>query len=263
MGSNTPVLSLENVTYFYKDGDVKRYILKDLDYSFYKGKFYSVLGESGSGKTTLLSLISALDKPAGGKILYDGKDIHSTGAGKYRRNNVGIVFQGYNLIPYMTACENVLVAMSVTDREIPKNKKETAMNLLDFVGIGRDKANRPVTKLSGGEQQRVAIARAVSTDVDLILADEPTGNLDEEKQGEIVGIFSTLAHDFGKCIISVTHSRAVAERSDAIVLLKHGRLWNENEYDASLTGNKGGANYRQTAADAAAAEGDAVNAEFS
>ena len=222
------ILTLSNISYFYKDGDARRYILKDLNYEFEKGKFYTVLGESGSGKTTLLSLISALDKPQAGKILFEGKDINETGAGKYRRNNVGIVFQGYNLIPYMTACENVLVAMSVTDRELPKNKRNTAYNLLDFVGIGKDKADRPVTKLSGGEQQRVAIARAVSTDVDLILADEPTGNLDEDKQAEIVGIFAALAHDFNKCIITVTHSRAVAERSDVIVLLKHGELNTES-----------------------------------
>ena len=238
------ILTLSDISYFYKDGDARRYILKNLNYSFEKGKFYTILGESGSGKTTLLSLISALDKPAAGKILYDGKDIFASGAGKYRRNNVGIVFQGYNLIPYMTACENVLVAMSVTDRELPKNKKETAYNLLNFVGIGRDKADRPVTKLSGGEQQRVAIARAVSTDVELILADEPTGNLDEEKQAEIVGIFASLAHDFKKCIIAVTHSRAVAERSDVIVLLRKGELntdgdtsvKGESESDAELLG---------------------------
>ena len=226
---NNTILSLNDISYFYKDGDTKRYILKNLSYNFERGRFYTILGESGSGKTTLLSLISALDKPAAGRILFDGKDIFATGATKYRRNNVGIVFQGYNLIPYMTACENVLVAMSVTDRDLPKNKRETAYNLLNFVGIGKDKADRPVTKLSGGEQQRVAIARAVSTDVDLILADEPTGNLDEEKQAEIVGIFSSLAHDFNKCVIAVTHSRAVAERSDVIVLLKKGELNNDGE----------------------------------
>ncbi|MBQ7499802.1 MAG: ABC transporter ATP-binding protein [Clostridia bacterium] len=226
---NDNILTLSDISYFYKDGDARRYILKDLNFEFERGKFYTILGESGSGKTTLLSLISALDKPQAGRILFEGKDINETGAGRYRRNNVGIVFQGYNLIPYMTACENVLVAMSVTDRELPKNKRETAYNLLNFVGIGKEKADRPVTKLSGGEQQRVAIARAVSTDVDLILADEPTGNLDEEKQGEIVGIFSALAHDFNKCIIAVTHSRAVAERSDVIVLLKHGELNTESD----------------------------------
>lgn len=223
------ILTLSNLSYYYEDGDTRRYILKDVNYSFEKGRFYTILGESGSGKTTLLSQIAALDRPGAGSILYNGTDIRSIGYSRYRRNNISIIFQGYNLIPYMTACENVLVAMSITDNELPKDHRMTAYNVLEYVGISRDKANRPVTKLSGGEQQRVAIARAMSTNVDVILADEPTGNLDEEMQSEIVSMFTTMAHEFDKCIIAVTHSSAVASRSDCIVRLKKGVLSEDGE----------------------------------
>ncbi len=224
------ILTLSDVCYYYEDGDTRRYILKDVNYTFDKGKFYTILGESGSGKTTLLSQMAALDRPNSGAILYDGRDIRSIGYSRYRRNCISIVFQGYNLIPYMTACENVLVGMSITQNKLPKKHRETAYNVLEYVGIDRSKANRLVTKLSGGEQQRVAIARAMSTDVDVILADEPTGNLDEEMQAEIVRMFSTMAHDFDKCIIAVTHSSAVASRSDCIVRLKKGVLSEDGEF---------------------------------
>ncbi len=227
---NNPILSLENVSYFYKDGDARRYILQNVNYGFEKGKFYTILGESGSGKTTLLSQLATLDRPGEGRILYNGQDIRQIGYAKYRRNNISIVFQGYNLIPYMTAAENLMVAMSTTDNAIPKNKRQTALNVLEYVGIGADKANRLVTKLSGGEQQRVAIARAMTTDVDVILADEPTGNLDEGMQGEIVNMFATMAHEFGKCIIAVTHSSAVAKRSDCVVRLQKGELFEDAEF---------------------------------
>lgn len=227
------ILSLCGLGYYYKDGDTKRYILKDVNYNFEKGKFYTILGESGSGKTTLLSQMAALDRPSSGKILYDGQDIREIGYGRYRRDKISIVFQGYNLIPYMTACENVLVAMSTTDNKLPKNHRQTAYNVLEYVGISREKADRPVTKLSGGEQQRVAVARAMSTDVDVILADEPTGNLDEGMQGEIVNMFASMAHDFDKCIIAVTHSGSVAQHSDCIIRLKKGVLYTDGEFSGT------------------------------
>lgn len=218
------LLTAEHLSYFYQDGDTRRYILRDASYTFERGKFYTILGESGSGKTTFLAMISALDSPKAGRVLYDGVDIRRIGFESFRRNKIGIVFQSYNLIPYMTAVENIRVAMNVTQNKLPKNKKETAYNLLQYVGLDRAKADRTVNRLSGGEQQRVAIARAVATDVDLILADEPTGNLDEEKEAEIVDIFGALAHDFNKCVIVVTHSTEVAAKSDEIIRLKKGVL---------------------------------------
>jgi len=218
------ILETKNINYFYQDGDRRRYILKDVNLSFEKGKFYTILGQSGSGKTTFLSLISALDDPKDGEILYHEKNIKAIGYEKYRKNHVGIIFQSYNLIPYLTAAENVLVPMTITDNEIPTNHKEIAYNLLDYIGITETKANRLVNKLSGGEQQRIAIARALATDVEIILADEPTGNLDEEMEEEIVNIFKDLAHVHDRCVIVVTHSKEIAEQSDEILYLKKGNI---------------------------------------
>jgi len=218
------ILETKNINYFYQDGDRRRYILKDVNLSFEKGKFYTILGQSGSGKTTFLSLISALDDPKDGEVLYHEKNIKAIGYEKYRKNHVGIIFQSYNLIPYLTAAENVLVPMTITDNEIPTNHKEIAYNLLDYIGITETKANRLVNKLSGGEQQRIAIARALATDVEIILADEPTGNLDEEMEEEIVNIFKDLAHVHDRCVIVVTHSKEIAEQSDEILYLKKGNI---------------------------------------
>ncbi len=218
------ILRLEGITYSYIDGGYERVILKDLSYGFEEGRFYTILGPSGSGKTTLLSLIAGLDTAAQGKIYFKGKDIMEIGLGKYRRNAISIVFQQYNLISYLTALENVMVAMTETDNNIPKDKKTVAYNLLERFGIVNSKADRIVTQLSGGEQQRVAIARALASNVDLIFADEPTGNLDTATEKEIISIFKQLAHEYGKTIIVVTHADAVSAMSDQRVLLKDGVL---------------------------------------
>lgn len=218
------ILEAKDLNYYYQDGEQRRYILKDTSVSFEKGKFYTILGQSGSGKTTLLSLLSALDSPQSGTVLFNEKDIKKIGYEKYRRNNIGIIFQSYNLIPTFTAVENVLVPMSITENEIPEDAKEVAYNLLDYIGIVKSKADRFVNKLSGGEQQRVAIARALATNVELILADEPTGNLDEEMEQEIIDIFKRLAHEHDKCVIVVTHSNEIALQSDQAFQLKKGVL---------------------------------------
>jgi len=218
------LLEARNVSYTYQDGDQKRYILDDISCQFEQGIFYTILGESGSGKTTLLSLLSALDASGEGEILYKGKSIKDIGAERYRRNSIGMVFQAYNLIPFMTAAENIRTAMSITDNGLPSDANNVAYNLLDHIGITRDKADRTVNKLSGGEQQRVAIARALSTNVDLILADEPTGNLNEEMETEIVDILRSLAHQHDKCVVVVTHSTAIAEKSDVTYRLKSGQF---------------------------------------
>ncbi|MBC5636929.1 ABC transporter ATP-binding protein [Ornithinibacillus sp. BX22] len=218
------ILEAKDLNYYYQDGDMRRYILKDTSVSFEKGKFYTILGQSGSGKTTLLSLLSALDSPHSGSVLFNEEDIKKIGYEKYRRNNIGIIFQSYNLIPTFTAVENVLIPMSITENEVPEDAKTVAYNLLDYIGIVKSKADRRVNKLSGGEQQRVAIARALATNVELILADEPTGNLDEEMEQEIIDIFIKLAHEHGKCVIVVTHSNEIAKQSDQAFHLRKGVL---------------------------------------
>lgn len=176
---NEIVLSFENVCYHYKDGSSQVNILKNASYQFEKGKIYAIVGASGSGKTTSLVLAGGLDRPKAGHILYKGIDIEKIGLTKYRKNNVSIVFQSYNLITYMNAVQNVINAMEISGIIVP-NKKEYALNILKELGLSEDESQRDIRKLSGGQQQRIAIARAMAKDVDLILCDEPTGNLDED-----------------------------------------------------------------------------------
>ena len=213
------VLEVKDLQYYYQDGRKKRVILDNVNAEFETGKFYAILGESGSGKTTFLSLISSLDTPQSGVILFKGQSIKEIGYEKYRRNHISIVFQNYNLIQYMTSVENVLVAMGITDNKIEGNKKEVAYKLLEDVGIDKETADRRVNRLSGGEQQRTAIARALSTDPEIIMADEPTGNLDHETSGEIIELLMRLAHERDKCVIVVTHDLKIAEKSDVILQL--------------------------------------------
>ncbi|MCL1788876.1 MAG: ABC transporter ATP-binding protein [Oscillospiraceae bacterium] len=218
------LIDVNQINYFYQDGDTKRYILNDISYSFERGKFYTILGESGSGKTTFLALLSALDQPKSGNIFYEGNDINKMGLDEYRRNRISIIFQQYNLVPYMTAAENIRVAMNITDNKLPDDLNGVAYNLLDYIGITKDRADRTVNKLSGGEQQRVAIARALATNVDVILADEPTGNLDDEMETEIVQIFKKLAHDHHKCVVVVSHSTQIADEADEVIKLRKGKF---------------------------------------
>ena len=202
------LLSLENISFSYD----KTPVLKDISYSFEKGKMYCIIGKSGAGKTTLLSLLSGLASPTEGDIVYDGKSIEKIDKYKFRSRYIGVVFQSFNLITKYTALENVVLSMDVSGCRI-KDKKKKALDLLDSVGLDEDEANRRVLKLSGGQQQRVAIARALSYDPDIILADEPTGNLDRDTQKEIMDIFRDLANQ-GKCVILVSHSHDVAEMCD-------------------------------------------------
>ena len=202
------ILSLQSISFSYD----KTPVLKDISYEFEKGKMYCIIGRSGAGKTTLLSLLSGLATPTAGDIVYNGKSISKIDKYIFRSRYIGVVFQSFNLITKYTALENVILSMDVSGAKI-KNKKQKAFELLDSVGLDEDEANRRVLKLSGGQQQRVAIARALSYDPDVILADEPTGNLDRDTQKEIMGIFRELT-DAGKCVILVSHSSEVAEMCD-------------------------------------------------
>lgn len=221
------MLSVENLSHYYKDGNQTRYVLDGINADFEKGKFYTIVGQSGSGKTTLLSLIGGLEKIKEGHVYLDNKDINQIDESIYRSSKIGIIFQAYNLVSYLSAVDNVLVAMDITQNEMPEDKKSVAYNLLAYIGIDKNKADRNVKSLSGGEQQRVAIARALACDVDYILADEPTGNLDEKTEKEFIKIFQKLAHEDNKCVICVTHSSDVASVSDIILRLKKGKITNE------------------------------------
>ena len=202
------VLSLKNISYSYGSTPV----LQDVSYEFEKGRMYCIIGKSGAGKTTLLSLLSGLTNPKKGEILYEGKRISSLDKYVYRSKYIGVVFQSYNLLTKYTALENVVLSMDIAGYKT-ESKSKRALELLESVGLDEDEANRRVLKLSGGQQQRVAIARALSYDPDIILADEPTGNLDADTQNEIMAIFRDLVNQ-GKCVILVSHSPEVAEMCD-------------------------------------------------
>lgn len=220
-------LIAKNISFFYQDGDKRRYILDNVSAEFKRGVFHSIVGHSGSGKTTFLSLLAGLDKIQDGEILVDGESIEELGSEQYRSKKVGIVFQSYNLVKYLTAVENVLVAMEIAEQKHDEDREQIAYNLLNYLGLDKTKADRLVSQLSGGEQQRVAIARVLSSDVDYILADEPTGNLDEQAEIELIKIFQKLAHEHNKCVVVVTHASEVAKMSDITLRLKRGRLSDE------------------------------------
>lgn len=216
-----PVLEFDHVTYFYEQGGKRVPILQDVCCGFDTGTLYAIVGPSGSGKTTTLLLAGGLDAPKEGRVLCEGRDIREMGYTKYRNRKIGFVFQAYNLLPYLTPYQNVLAAMEITANPI-ENKKERARQLLLDMGITGDQMNRRVQKLSGGEQQRVAIARALATNAEIILADEPTGNLDTDTAAGIMDIFHRLAEE-GKCVIAVTHSQAFADKADVVLELReHG-----------------------------------------
>lgn len=202
------VLSLQNICFSYD----KTPVLRNVSFEFEAGKMYCIMGKSGAGKTTLLSILSGLAAPDSGTILYNGEDIKKMDKYRFRSRHMGVIFQSYNLLTKFTAVENVMLSMDIAGVKGVK-KREKALSLLDSVGLDQDEANRRVLKLSGGQQQRVAIARALSYDPAIILADEPTGNLDGETQDEIMAIFRSLTQA-GKCVILVSHSPEVARACD-------------------------------------------------
>ena len=223
MRERSNLLKFENISYWYKHDNKQHDILKNINVSFEKGKFYSIIGPSGSGKTTFLALASALDVPKEGTVLYKGQDIKKIGLTKFRNKCVSIVFQSYNLLPYMTALQNVLTAMEITGSK-KENKRQFALEMLQKVGISEKQSQQKVLTLSGGQQQRVSIARALCCESDLIVADEPTGNLDEDTATDIVRLFQDLAHKEDKCIIFVTHDHSIAKISDVVIKLSKGSI---------------------------------------
>ena len=205
------ILEIKNVTYNYSNSS--ELVLSNVNQKFEIGKFYAIIGKSGAGKSTLLSLLAGLDKPQNGQILFRGNDIEKDGYSNHRKNNISLVFQNYNLIDYLTPIENV--------RLVNKNASET---ILFELGLDKSQINRNVMKLSGGQQQRVAIARALVSEAPIILADEPTGNLDVDTASEIIEILKKLAKERNKCVIVVTHSKEVANSADIILELRDRKL---------------------------------------
>jgi len=216
-------LELENIYYRYKGAD--KDVLKDINCTFEEGKLNAIVGPSGSGKTTLLSIMAGLDEPTQGSILLNGQDLKEMDLDEYRRDNVSMIFQAFQLFPLLTALENVSFPMEY--KGIPKEKaREKGKEVLNSIGIDGDKQSRYPSNLSGGEQQRVAIGRTLATGAKVILADEPTGNLDDENSDRIIDILKQLAHEEGFCVIIVTHDMEIAEASDHVWRIKDGTIEN-------------------------------------
>lgn len=220
------ILHLDNISYAYEKSGTP--VLRGITADFEAGKMYAIIGKSGAGKTTLLSLISGLDVCTQGSIFYNGADLKSINKDKYRAQSIGVIFQSYNLLPGASAVENVVLAMNLSGDK-STDKKAAAYRLLEKVGIDRETADRKILKLSGGEQQRTGIARALSHNPDILIADEPTGNLDESTEDEIMEIFLGLVKNENRCVIIVTHSHKVASCADVVLGLSGGRLTTVNQ----------------------------------
>ncbi|MCL2187991.1 MAG: ABC transporter ATP-binding protein [Defluviitaleaceae bacterium] len=219
-----PILSLKNVAYRYEGAD--KNAISNINAEFEAGKVYAIAGKSGSGKSTLLSLIAGLDTCSQGIIQYNKTDLKQMDRDAYRSNCIGVVFQAYNLLTNACAVENMLLSMYISHGKNFNSKAamQQAFTLLEKVGIDRGKATRKVLKLSGGEQQRVGIARALAHNPDILIADEPTGNLDNDTENEVLKMLIDFAHAEGKCVIIVTHSRKVAGMADIQLNMANGTL---------------------------------------
>ena len=219
------LIDIRDVWKIYKMGDVEVVALSGLNFSVRKGEFVSIMGPSGSGKSTCVNMVGALDIPTKGHIFLDCKDIskmHESDLAQIRGRKIGFIFQQFNLIPTLTALENVMLPMMFQSK--PRDERlERAKHLLDIVGLS-DRIYHKPNELSGGQQQRVAIARALSNDPDVVLADEPTGNLDSRTGHQVISMLTKLHEEEGKTIIMVTHDREVAEHADRVEFLKDGQI---------------------------------------
>jgi len=205
------ILEAKNLSYNYANSKEK--VLSSVNQGFEEGEFYAIIGKSGAGKSTFLSLLAGLDSPQDGEILFRGENIEKEGYSKHRRDNISLVFQNYNLIEYLTPLENIRLV-----------NKHASEDILLELGLDRNQIKRNVLKLSGGQQQRVAIARALVSEAPVILADEPTGNLDQASSKEIIDLFKRLAKERNKCVIVVTHSKDIADAADVVLEISNKKL---------------------------------------
>jgi putative ABC transport system ATP-binding protein len=220
------MIKIENVTKYFKSGDTEVHSVDGISLELKPGTISAIVGKSGSGKSTLLSLLGALDKLTSGTVEIDGQDVSKISDHKltrYRCQRVGFIFQSFNLVPNLTARENVMLPMEFAGQSL-KDRKKRAAALLDLVGLKEDKQDRKPGRLSGGEQQRVAIARSLGNQPKIILADEPTGNLDSATGETIIKLLSNLAKQQSTTVVVVTHDEAIAKRADRTFRLKDGKL---------------------------------------
>ena len=222
------VLSAEKVSFTYQSKYQKVHALDDVSCEFELGKFYAIVGQSGSGKTTLLSMLAGLGDPDDGQVVSGGKTVREIGSERHRRENVSVIYQSFNLFPHLTILENVAYPMRVV--RVPMRQAiPRAQELLAAVGLEDVDPRKRPAMLSGGQQQRVAIARALASEAKVLLADEPTGNLDSENGRNIITLLKYLAGEENRCIIVVTHDREIAAQADVIYRMRDGRLTEEEK----------------------------------
>lgn len=217
-------IELKDVTFYYGTGQKKNIILDNVSCRFEAAKVYAITGKSGIGKSTTISLLGGMEEPQEGRIVFNGSDIRDMKKYIYQRENMGVIFQNYNLLEYLTVCQNVKIAMDIKgiERDVQEGRIK---ELLEKVGLDESLKHRKVNDLSGGEQQRVAIARALSGEADILLADEPTGNLDEDTARDIIELLISIAHNEDKCVVIVTHSQFVAQCADQVLRLEGQKLF--------------------------------------
>ena len=217
------ILELHGVKYRYVNKYQTVNALNGVDCAFHEGQLYALVGKSGSGKSTLLSLIAGLMLPTEGEVLFEGKSTASINLNRYRRENAAVIYQSFRLLPLLTVSENVTYPMELRGFK-GKAARDKAADLITRVGLSDNVLNRFPYRLSGGEQQRVAVARAMSMTTKLLLADEPTGNLDTENSQRIIELLLKLAHEDGYCVIVVTHDLDIAAQADKVFRMRDGRL---------------------------------------
>ena len=217
------ILEIRNVSYTYVTKYQKTQALRNVSLSFESGNVYAITGKSGSGKTTLLSLLAGLDLPTEGEVIFEGTPTSFMDLQEYRRTKVSVIYQSFRLLPLLTVAENIMFPMELNNTPASEARKE-AMRLMEKVDLSREYAKRFPSMLSGGEQQRVAIARALAMHTRILLADEPTGNLDSANGENIMKILCDLAHDENYCVIIVTHDEAIASSSDHVIHMTDGTV---------------------------------------
>ena len=220
------ILKVENLTKVYGKDSTKVVALDNVSFSVNKGEFVAIVGASGSGKSTLLHLIGGVDRPTSGKVYIDGKDIFSLNDDKlaiFRRRQIGLIYQFYNLLPILNVEENIALPLSLDNREVDKDKLK---DLLELLGLEHRKNHLP-NELSGGQQQRTSIGRALITNPTIILADEPTGNLDSKSSDEIVALLKKSNKELNQTIIMITHNMEIAKVADRIIKIEDGKIASE------------------------------------
>ena len=217
------LLEVQSISKTYGSGEATVHALKNVSFSVPKGEYVAIVGESGSGKSTLLNMIGALDNPTSGKVLIEGKDIFAMKESKltiFRRRNIGFIFQAFNLIPELTVEQNIIFPV-LLDYQKPNQKY--LEELLDILNL-KERRNHLPSQLSGGQQQRVAIGRALITRPSLILADEPTGNLDSQNSSEVIALLKNASKRYAQTIIMITHNRSIAQTADRVLQVSDGNL---------------------------------------